>query len=68
MIQESRNEETGKMEVNRKAIAGVDERLYPGFEGMNYEQFRQPYNANHKDRNDATDERKNRKRQDEVNP
>jgi hypothetical protein len=38
---------------------------YEGFEGMNYEQLRQPYNPNYISRNRSTDERKENKRPDE---
>lgn len=45
--------------------AGLNDGNYEGFEGMNYEQIRQPYNPNHVGRNNSDKERKNSKRPDE---
>ena len=40
-------------------------RILEGFEGMNYEQFREPYNQSFKDRNSTTGEQNDSKRPDE---
>lgn len=67
MSQNLRNMQRGERDISRTAIKGNDndQRNYSGFDGMNYEQFRQPYNPKHKDRHSTGDERKDNKRPDE---
>ena len=57
MSQDLRKELLGSNDISRTATEGLQVRSYDGFDGMNYEQFRQPYNAQHKDRNRSYDER-----------
>lgn len=66
MSYDLRNDQQGCKDINRTATDGTGSKNYEGFDGMNYEQFRQPYNPMHKDRNSTTDERKDGKRPDEA--
>lgn len=54
----------GIRDITRTTTEGVEPKLYEGFEGMNYEQIRQPYNHKHIDRNGFFDERNGTKRPD----
>lgn len=65
MSQEIRNNQGGERDINNMGADGSGKKNYEGFEGMNYEQLRQPYNPNSINRNRAKDERKDRKRPDE---
>ena len=64
MSQDLRNPNSGSKDINRLVTEGFSTTNYEGFEGMNYEQPREPYNPNHKERN-STDERKSNQRPDE---
>ena len=65
MSQESRNKMSGERGIGRMANENGTQKNYEGFEGMNYEQVRQPYNPNFTRRNRQKDERKDSKRPDE---
>ena len=65
MSQNLRDQEGGEQDIIRTSGEGRNQQNYFGFEGMNYEQFRQPYNVNHKNRSSTTDEHKDRKRPNE---
>jgi hypothetical protein len=65
MSQESRNKVGGDRDINRTANENGERKNYEGFEGMNYEQLRQPYNPNYISRKRPNDERKDSKRPDE---
>jgi hypothetical protein len=66
MSQESRNKQGGgERDISQTSAANDQQKNYEGFEGMNYEQFRQPYNPRHMNRNSSNDERKDHKRPDE---
>ena len=52
--------------MSRTATDGTEQRSIEGFEGMNYEQIRQPYNPKHKGRNSTSDQRNDSKRPDEA--
>lgn len=54
----------GEKDISRTATEGAERKSYDGFEGMNYEQFRQPYNPQHKDRSRLSDERSSTQRPD----
>lgn len=64
MSQEARKEPLGSRDITRRTTEDVERNLYEGFEGMNYEQIRQPYNQKHIDRNSLFDERNGTKRPD----
>lgn len=66
MSHDLRNEQNGGKDINRTATDNVQQRSYEGFEGMNYEQIRQPYNPRHKDRSNTNDKRNDGKRPDEC--
>ena len=66
MSQDSRFENSGQGDISRTATDGNEQRSLEGFEGMNYEQVRQPYNPKHKGRNSANDQRSDNKRPDEA--
>ena len=66
MSQEMRNEQSGRKDINRAATASDQRQDYEGFEGMNYEQVRQPYNPTHKGRNSRNEKRNDGKRPDEC--
>lgn len=65
MSQETRNKQNGDRDINRTATGNGEKKNYEGFEGMNYEQIRQPFNAKYKNRSSSNDERKDGKRPDE---
>jgi hypothetical protein len=65
MSQESRNKVSGNRDINRTANENGERKNYEGFEGMNYEQLRQPYNPNYIGRKRPNDERNDSKRPDE---
>ncbi|MDB5205246.1 MAG: hypothetical protein JWR72_321 [Flavisolibacter sp.] len=65
MSQDLRNQEDGDKRINRLTIWDDYQKDCNGFEGMNYEQLRQPYNQKHTNRNHTTGERKDGKRPDE---
>lgn len=65
MSQESRNKMGWERDINRTSGSNRQEKNYEGFEGMNYEQIRQPYDPNYISRNRSKDERKDSKRPDE---
>ena len=58
MSQDLRNDQNGDRDISRTATEGDDRKSYEGFEGMNYEQVRQPYNPKNKARNSSNDDRK----------
>ena len=64
MSQDLRNDQRGERDISRTATEGSESRNYEGFEGMNYEQIRQPYNPKHKGRNSLNDEVKDANRPD----
>ena len=64
MSQDLRNDQGGERDISRTATEGNGSKNYEGFEGMNYEQIRQPYHPKHKGRNSSTDERKDANRPD----
>ena len=66
MSQDSRNEQRGDRDISRTATEGTERRNYDGFEGMNYEQIRQPYNPRYKGRNNSNEQRNDSKRPDEA--
>ena len=66
MSQELRDKKGGERDISPTSNGSSDQKNYEGFEGMNYEQFRQPYNPKHISRNRAKDERKDPKRPDEA--
>ena len=61
MSQDLSNGQSGERDISRTATEGNDRKNYEGFEGMNYEQIRQPYNPKHKGRNSPSDERKDKR-------
>lgn len=65
MLQELRKDEGGERSTNRTANQSGDRKNYEGFEGMNYEQPRQPFNPKSISRYRSKDERKEGKRPDE---
>jgi hypothetical protein len=65
MSQELRKNQGGDRNINRVANDGGEKRNYEGFEGMNYEQLRGPFNPKNISRNRSKDERKESKRPDE---
>jgi hypothetical protein len=65
MSQELRNKVGGERDISRTANEYCPQKNYEGFEGMNYEQVRQPYNPNYTRRSRSKDERKDSKRPDE---
>ena len=65
MSQDASSKARGEGDINRMVFENGDQKNYEGFEGMNYEQLRQPYNPNNRSRNRSTDERKDAKRPDE---
>lgn len=65
MSQELRNNRGAGRDINRMGLGEGEKKNYEGFEGMNYEQIRQPYNPGSINRNRAKDERKDGKRPDE---
>lgn len=65
MSQESRKTQSGERDISRVANENGTHKNYEGFEGMNYEQFRKPYNSNSMNRNSSTEERNESKRPDE---
>jgi len=66
MSQDSRNEDGRKRDISRTATEGTELKGFEGFEGMNYEQIRQPFNPRHKGRNSTNDQRNDSKRPDEA--
>jgi hypothetical protein len=58
MSQDLRSGRGEHRDISRTATDGSNRKNYEGFEGMNYEQIRQPYNPKHKARNNSTEERK----------
>jgi hypothetical protein len=65
MSQELRKNTGGERETNRNGTQLGEQKNYEGFEGMNYEQPRQPFNPKYTNRNRLNDERKDGKRPDE---
>jgi hypothetical protein len=66
MSKEVGNKLGGERDMSRLTIGSGQRINYEGFEGMNYEQFRKPYDPNHSSRNSRNDERKESKRPDEA--
>jgi hypothetical protein len=58
MSQEARNKQGGERDINHVSHASSGRKNYEGFEGMNYEQIRQPYNPAQINRMRPKDERK----------
>ena len=56
---------SGDRDINRSASDNNKRKNYEGFEGMNYEQIRQPFDPNYISRNRSKDDRKDFKRPDE---
>lgn len=65
MSQEFKKRELNERDINRVANDDGGRRNYEGFEGMNFEQLRQPFNPEHISRNRTNDDRKDGKRPDE---
>lgn len=65
MSQEIRNKQGGERDISQTSNANTDRKNYDGFEGMNYEQFRQPFNPKHTSRNSSNDKRNDSKRPEE---
>jgi hypothetical protein len=65
MSKEIRSNGGGDKDINRISNENGERKSYEGFEGMNYEQIRQPYNPNYIRRNRSNDERKEPTRPDE---
>jgi hypothetical protein len=65
MSQDLRNQEDGERGFIRASSSDHFQNDNIGFEGMNYEQVRQPYNQRNKDRNSTIGERKDSTRPDE---
>ncbi|HET7898142.1 MAG TPA: hypothetical protein VFL47_10740 [Flavisolibacter sp.] len=65
MSQEIRSNNGGERDINRMANECGQRRNYEGFEGMNYEQIRQPYNPKSIKGSRSKEDRKERKRPDE---
>ncbi len=65
MSQELRNKQDGERDINRISSENGQIKNYEGFEGMNYEQIRQPYNPKYIGRNRSNDDRKESKRPEE---
>ena len=65
MSQDLRNEQGSERDISRTATDGTEEKSLDGFEGMNYEQIRQPYNPRHTGRSSTSDQRNDSKRPDE---
>lgn len=66
MSQDLRSERKSERDISRTATEGTEQQNYEGFEGMNYEQIRQPFNPKHKDRNSTGAQRNDSKRPDEA--
>lgn len=65
MSQELRKNAGAERDTNPNGNQSVEQKNYEGFEGMNYEQPRQPFNQKYISRNRSNDERKDGKRPDE---
>jgi hypothetical protein len=65
MSQELRKAANEERDISRTATEGTQIKYYEGFEGVNYEQIRQPFHPQNKGRNNAIDRRKDSKRPDE---
>lgn len=65
MSQEFSVQETGERDISPIGTERNYEKNYSWFEGMNYEQFRQPYTPEFNNRNNTTGKRKDGKRPDE---
>ena len=65
MSQESRKNTGAERDANPNGHQSVEQKNYEGFDGMNYEQPRQPFNPKYISRNRTNDERKDGKRPDE---
>lgn len=63
MSQEARRKASGERDIHRTSNTIGQQKNYEGFEGMNYEQIRQPYNPKHTLRIRLTDEPTEPKRQ-----
>jgi hypothetical protein len=66
MSQNSRIEDGGRRDISRTATEGTEQQKYEGFEGMNFEQVRQPFNPKHTGRTRTNDQRNDFKRPDEA--
>jgi hypothetical protein len=66
MSQEARSEQRREKDISRTATEGTERKELEGFEGMNYEQIRQPFNPNYKGRISMMDQRDVSKRPDEA--
>lgn len=65
MSQELRKNTGGERDINRNGNQAGEQKNYEGFDGMNYEQPRQPFNPQNISRNRSNEERKDGKRPDE---
>ena len=66
MSQDLRSDNSGESDISRTATEGTEQKNFEGFEGMNYEQIRPPYNPQYKGRRNTTDQRNSSKRPDEA--
>ena len=65
MSQDLRKNANGRRDIKRTTIECRERKYYDGFEGMNYEQIRQPFNPQHISRNSSNTRRNDSKRPDE---
>lgn len=67
MSQNMRNQQSDSQGNSGRGSGETEDRKnYEGFEGMNYEQRRQPYNPQHINDNGRNDSQGNNKRRDEL--
>lgn len=64
MSQDFRDGQSEERDISRTATEGTEQKSYEGFEGMNYEQIRQPYNPKNRGRNSTSDRQNDSKRPD----
>lgn len=65
MSHDLRSQPNGGKDIRREATNDIDKQDYEGFDGVNYEQFRKPFNPNYRNRNRSKDERKDSQGPDE---
>jgi hypothetical protein len=65
MSQELRKNKSAERDIIYSSHSDGERKNYEGFEGMNYEQIRQPFNPKHVSRNRSNDKRNDLRRPDE---
>jgi hypothetical protein len=65
MSQELRKDQNVERDINRMNFIDGERKNYESFEGMNYEQIRQPFNSKYTGRIRSIDKRNKGKRPDE---